>query len=135
MGKDRKITPYLLKFNAKGTEFDLTEVSDFLPIIAFCSAYAFSDTKIKSKDVGLVKETVLAVNGMGGKAKTTEYGMTVSGNAGLFGGEVNAKDFRVVLASVLAGTKAENKTTVITENLPIDLIDTLKSLGAKIETE
>lgn len=134
---NKDIVKYLLSYNAKGTSFDLTEREDYIPILAFCACFACSDTKITAGNKELIKETISAITSMGGFTEATEYGFIVHGKDSLNGGEVKANDKRVLLASLIASTCANQPSTIYgvekIEEIAPNFINEFVSLGGDLK--
>lgn len=132
-----EIKSLLLSFNAKGTTFDLSEKSYFLPMLSFCACYAFSDTVITVTDLRLASCTADAINALGGKAELVGNTLKIGGNAALKGGTADVgENISVAKAVIFAATCADSPVSVKIKNPAIlgeDFISAFSSLGGKIE--
>lgn len=117
---DKEITNLLLKFNAKGTTFDLKDNLDLVPIISVCSLFAYSDTKITGlknlvyKESNRLKFLKEELEKVGGEIEIKDFDLIIKGKAGVEGNAVLDCHFdhRLAMAFSMLAT-ASNKPVII----------------------
>ena len=122
---DRKILPLLQRFGAEvcatgstacvsygelaGTEIDIDETPDLLPVlsVAACAAKGrtvfFNAGRLRLKESDRIESTAAMIRALGGSAETGPDTLTIRGTGSLRGGEVSAaNDHRIVMAASIA---------------------------------
>jgi 3-phosphoshikimate 1-carboxyvinyltransferase len=158
---DKKIIDYLNKMGAKikinkgkitvigkelnGTEIDLNETPDLLPVMAVVACFAKGETKLINVAHARIKETDRIrvmhdeLKKLGADITELEDGLIIKHKT-LKGNSLKGhSDHRVVMALSLAGLIAEGKTTIDTaESVSVtypNYLKSMKALGANLEVK
>ena len=132
---DRKILSLLEAFGAEtamttdgiltkgrdlhGTEIDIDETPDLLPVLAIAACAAKGTTRftnaarLRLKESDRIESVAALVRDMGGTLETTADSLTVHGTGFLRGGTVDAaNDHRIVMAAAIAASLCESPVVI-----------------------
>lgn len=132
---DRKILSLLEAFGAEtvmttegiltkggylhGTEIDIDETPDLLPVLAIAACAAKGTTRftnaarLRLKESDRIESVAALVRDMGGTVETTADSLTVHGTGFLRGGTVDAaNDHRIVMAAAIAASLCESPVVI-----------------------
>jgi len=126
-----------------GTELDLNDTPDLLPIVAVVGCFAEGETSIvncaqaRIKETDRIKAMAAELRKMGAKVEERPDGMSIK-KSELNGTELlGHQDHRIVMALAVAGLKAEGITSVGSAEATAvtfpGFVEKMKSLGAEMQ--
>ena len=100
-----KSRSYVLSFNAKGTTLNLKDQT-LLPILAVCSAFACSTTKIENVDIKRANEVSEFLTALNVANEIKDGALYIFGKAGVEGGVIDCNfDKELSLSAILLATQ------------------------------
>jgi 3-phosphoshikimate 1-carboxyvinyltransferase len=126
-----------------GTEIDMGDIPDLLPVLASAAAVSGGEThflnaaRLRLKESDRLATTASMLRSLGGQVRELPDGLTVRGVQSLAGGMVNgAGDHRIVMAAAVAAVRCREPVTIlgadaVSKSYP-DFFEVYRELGGNV---